>query len=80
MLIADISINRKKLLEQIYIHRVDGTPPGNCKYVIKMPKGYSDKVFTHKYSDGYLPLLCRCLNYIKREQKRLTDKWNINKI
>lgn len=80
MLVADISINRKKLVESIYIQRVDGNPPGVCKYSIQKPENYSDKIFTHKYSDGYLPLLCRCLNYIKREQKRLNEKYNTSKI
>ena len=79
MLVIDISINRAELIDEIYIQRVGGNPPGNCKYQIKRPEGY-DKIFIHKYSDGYLPLLCRCLNHIKREKKRLTDKWNINKI
>lgn len=79
MLVLDVSINKKRLIEQISIQRIDGTS-GNCKYVIKKPEGYSNKVFIHKYSDGYLPLLCRCLNYIKKERKRLTDKWNTSKI
>ncbi len=73
MLVIDVSINRAKLIDEIHIQRVDGTPPGNCKYIIRKPDGY-DKVFIHKYSDGYLPLLCRCLNHIKREKKRLTHK------
>ena len=80
MLVVDISINRAELLDSIYIHRIGGTPPGNCKYVIKKPENYSDKIFIHKYSDGYLPLLCKCLNYIKRRQKYLTKKYNIERI
>ena len=80
MLIADISINRKDYIDKIFIQRVGGVPPGVCKYTIQKPENYSDKVFTHKHSDGYLPLLCRCLNYIKREQKRLNEKYNTSKI
>lgn len=66
MLVIDISINRSALIDEIYIQRVDGNPPGNCKYMIRMPEGY-DKVFVHKYSDGYFPLLCKVLNYLKRQ-------------
>lgn len=80
MLVADISLNRKKYIDSIYIHRIGGLPPGNCKYRIEKPEGYEDKIFIHKYSDGYLPLLCKCLNYIKRRQKYLTEKYNIERI
>lgn len=67
MLVIDVSINRAELIDEIYIQRIDGKPPGNCKYKIRMPEGYDDKVFIHKYSDGYLPLLCKALNYLKRQ-------------
>ena len=69
MLVVDVSINRAEMIDEIYIHRISGNPPGNCKYRIEKPEGYYEKIFTHKYSDGYLPLLCKCLNYIKRQEK-----------
>ena len=67
MLIADISVNRIDYIDIIGILRVKGSPPGNCKYIIKKPDGYGDKIFVHKYSDGYFSLLCKCLNYLKRQ-------------
>ena len=67
MLVVDISVNRIDYIDTIGIHRISGIPPGNCKYVIKRPKGYDNKIFIHKYSDGYFPLLCRMLNYLKRQ-------------
>lgn len=74
MLVVDVSISRERLLEEIYIRRISGKPPGNCKYRIEKPKGYKDKIFIHKYSDGFLPLLCKCLNYLKRESKKRNEK------
>lgn len=67
MLVIDITINRAHYVDGIYIHRISGEPPGNCKYVIEKPEGYDDKVFVHKYSDGYFPLLCKVLNYLKKQ-------------
>jgi hypothetical protein len=64
MLVTDISVNRIKYIDSIYIHRIDGDPSGKCKYRIEKPKGFEKKIFVHDYSDGYFPLLCRCLNYL----------------
>ena len=66
MLVIDVSINRQKFIDEIYIQRVGGTPPGNCKYQIKRPKGFEDKIFVNKYSDGYFYLLTKVCNYLKR--------------
>jgi len=67
MLVIDISINRKKFIDEIHIQRVGGTPPGNCKYQIKKPEGYKDKIFIHKYSDGCFPLVLKVLRYLKKQ-------------
>lgn len=67
-LIVDVSVNRIKLVDEICIKRVRGNPPNICRYVIERPKGYeSKKVFVHRYSDGYLALICKCFNYLKRQ-------------
>lgn len=67
MLVVDVSVNRIKLVDEICIHRVRGKPPAICRYVIERPNGYEDKVFVHKYSDGYFALVCKCFNYLKRK-------------
>ncbi len=74
MLIADISLNRDILIDSIFVQRVDGTPPGRCKYVIRKPEGHT-KIFYHKYSDGYLPLMCKVLNYLNKQrfQKKISN-------
>lgn len=67
MLVIDISMNRQSFIDEIFIQRVGGTPPGNCKYQIKRPEGYEDKIFIHRYSDGYFILLFKVLNYLKKQ-------------
>jgi hypothetical protein len=67
MLVIDVSVNRVRLVDAICIHRVRGKSPDICRYVIERPKGYESKVFVHRYSDGYLALICKCFNYLKRQ-------------
>ena len=66
MLVIDVSINRHNFIDELHIQRVGGKITGNCKYQIKRPIGFEDKIFIHKYSDGYFYLLCKVCNYLKR--------------
>jgi len=65
MLVIDVSINREKLIDSIYIHRIQtDDKTGIYVYRIEKPGGFEDQLIDHRYTDGYLPLLKKAIDII----------------
>jgi hypothetical protein len=65
MLVIDVSLNRKKFIDTIMIHRIKtDKKTGIYTYRIVEPKGFEDQLIKHKYSDRYMPLLKKAINII----------------
>lgn len=61
-LVADISVNRKKIVDSIAIKRISGKPGEVCTYKIDYPEGpWCDVEMKHEYDAGYFPLLLEAL-------------------
>lgn len=67
MLVFDVSINRVKHIDEIYIQRIEGYPGEMCKYKIRKPKGFDDTVIEHHYDDGYFQLMVKAVNILNEK-------------
>lgn len=71
MLIFDVSINKRKHIDEIHVQRVEESPAeGICGYKIRKPKGFDDIIIQHRYYDGYFPLMVKVVNILNRRGYR----------
>lgn len=75
MLVIDVSVNRKKLIDTIYINRKEGKMGEVCRYRIVKPEGpWNDIDIYHPYDDGYFDLLVKAVNLMKKYKYKQKKK------
>jgi len=64
VLVVDLSVNRLRAIESIFIHRIKTGENGDNVYRIEKPEGFEDELIEHQYNDGALKLLKKALDII----------------
>ena len=63
MLIVQVYVNEQRI-DFLAIHNISEKDTPIQNYRIEYPHGYEDKIFKHKRSRGYMPLLKQVLEYL----------------